>query len=40
MHNASFEVSFLDFDDDEGEGEGAGGGDNMDSIEDDDAVEG
>lgn len=40
MHNASFEVSFLDFDEDEGEGEGAGGGDNMDSIEDDDAVEG
>ena len=40
MHNASFEVSFLDFDEEDGEGEGAGGGDNMDSIEDDDAVEG
>ena len=34
-------MSFLDFEDDDGDGEGAaGGGDNMDSIEDDDAVEG
>ena len=40
MHNASFEVSFLDFEEEEGEGDGTGDGDNMDSIEDDDAVEG
>jgi hypothetical protein len=33
-------VSFLDFEEDDGEGEGDGGGDNMDSIEDDGAVEG
>ena len=35
-------MSFLDFEDDDadGDGEGAGVGDNMDSIEDDDAVEG
>jgi hypothetical protein len=31
-------VSFLDFEEDDGEGDG--GGDNMDSIEDDGAVEG
>ena len=39
MHNASFEVSFLDFDEGD-EGGGDGGGDNMDSIEDDDPIEG
>ena len=42
VHNASFQVAFLNFEeeDEEGEGDGTGGGDNMGSIEDDDAVEG
>ena len=41
VHNASFQVDFLNFDDDdEAERGGGGEGDNMDSIEDDEAVEG
>ena len=40
VHNASFQVAFLNFEEEDEEGDGTGGGDNMGSIEDDDAVEG